>query len=197
MAPTLLLCAAVPRRDLGLPGLPGVHWGALLFTVAIGGAALLVVRPLLSMPLAAVPEATGADDGAEPTLDVPTPVAQSLHSRWYTQTIAPVLEVGETGFITIQFQNVGQADWVRGTASEIRLGEVGARPLPTEMKVDWPLPNRPAVQEEPVVHVNQTATFAFKVRGTSAGVYRLMVRPVVDGVAWLEDEGVFVDIHVR
>jgi hypothetical protein len=99
--------------------------------------------------------------------------------------------------VTLQFRNIGQTAWIRGTASEIRLGEVGPRPLPTEMKVDWPLPSRPAIQVEPVVHVQQVVTFTFKVVGVAPGVYRLMLRPVVDGVVWLEDEGVFVDIHVR
>jgi hypothetical protein len=45
--------------------------------------------------------------------------------------------------------------------------------------------------------VQQVVTFTFKVVGVAPGVYRLMLRPVVDGVVWLEDEGVFVDIHVR
>lgn len=99
--------------------------------------------------------------------------------------------------MTVQFRNVGQIAWVRGTPAEIRLGEVGPRPLPTDMKVDWPLPNRPAVQAERVVEVDQVATFTFKVLGVARGVYRLMVQPVVDGVTWLEDEGVFVDIDVR
>jgi hypothetical protein len=43
----------------------------------------------------------------------------------------------------------------------------------------------------------QLATFTFKVAGAAPGTYRLHVRPVVDGVAWLEDQGVFVDITVR
>jgi hypothetical protein len=176
-------------------GLAGIHWGALLFTGVIAIGVLALARPLLTAPLPSAPAEVAADDELE-LLDAPTPIPAALHSRWYTQTVSPIIDVGETGDVTLQFRNIGQTAWIRGTASEIRLGEIG-RPLPTEMKVDWPLPNRPAIQVEPVVHVQQVATFTFKVGGVAPGVYRLMLRPVVDGVAWLEDEGVFVDIYVR
>lgn len=173
-----------------------IHWGALLFTLIVGVVAFAFARPLLTAPLPSAPDFAVVDDGVEP-LDVPTPVPESLHSRWYTQTVAPLLEVGQIGDVSVQFRNVGQTAWIRGTPAEIRLGEVGPRPLPTEMKVEWPLPNRPAVQTEAVVEVDQVATFTFKVRGAAPGTYRLMLQPVVDGVAWLEDEGVFVDIEVE
>lgn len=176
--------------------LPGIHWGALLFTLIVGVVVFAFARPLLTAPLPLAPTLAVADDGFEP-LDVPTPIPETLHSRWHTQTVAPLLDVGEIGNITVQFRNVGQTAWIRGTPAEIRLGEVGPRPLPTEMRVDWPLPNRPAIQAEAVVEVHQVATFTFKVQGVAPGIYRLMLQPVVDGVAWLEDEGVFVDIQVR
>jgi hypothetical protein len=182
-------------RDKQL-GLAGIHWGALFFTGVTAIGVLALARPLLTAPLPSAPAEAAADDELEPP-DVSTPIPEALHSRWYTQTASPVIDVGEIGDVTLQFRNIGQTAWIRGTASEIRLGELGPRPLPTEMKVDWPLPNRPAIQVEPVVHEQQVATFSFKVVGVTPGVYRLMLRPVVDGVAWLEDDGVFVDIHVR
>jgi len=168
----------------------------MLFTLIVGIAAFALARPLLTTPLPSAAALAVADDELEP-LDVPTPIPEALHSRWYTQTVAPVLDVGEIGHVTMQFRNVGQTAWIRGTPAEIRLGEVGPRPLPTEMKVDWPLPNRPSIQTEVVVEVHQVATFTFKVRGVTPGTYRLMLQPVVDGVAWLEDEGVFIDIQVH
>jgi hypothetical protein len=174
----------------------GSHWGALVFTVMVGIGAFALARPLLTAPLPSAPASPAAEDDLQP-LDVPTPIPQALHSRWYTQTASPVIDVGEIGNVTVQFRNIGHTAWVRGTPAEIRLGEVGPRPLPTDMKVDWPLPNRPAVQAERVVEVDQVVTFTFKVLGVAPGVYRLMVQPVVDGVTWLEDEGVFVDIDVR
>jgi len=56
----------------------------------------------------------------------------------------------------------------------------------------WPTADRVAVQLEDVVAPGEVATFEFDVRVPSvAASYRLDVRPVIDGTAWLEDDGVF------
>ena len=90
------------------------------------------------------------------------------------------------------------------TFDEIRLLDAGSwfDPVFTgtkvpAMRVDWPYWNRPAIQSEPIVRPQQLATFTFKVAGAAPGTYRLNLRPVVDGVVWLEDEGVYVDIRVE
>lgn len=114
-------------------------------------------------------------------VDARTPLPQELHSRWYTQSLSPVTAVGSLADVMIQFRNVGHTPWIKGTPSELRLGEIGERPLPHTMKVAWPLPNRPAVQTEDVVHEDQLATFSFRVAGTIPGIFRLRLRPVVDG----------------
>lgn len=126
-----------------------------------------------------------------------TPLPEELHSQWYTQTVAPVMAVGETATVTLQFRNVGDTAWIKSSPSEVRLGEVGARPLPPEMRVDWLAPDRPAAQSESVVDERQLATFTFKIAGAVPGTFRLRLRPVVDGVKWLDDDGVFVDVTVR
>jgi hypothetical protein len=170
------------------------HRGALVFSLIVGCVAALFVVPRVFAPLdvaAPLPEITES-----PTPSVAAPVAELLHSEWYTQSRSPEISVGETATVTLQFRNVGKTAWVRGTAAEIRLGEVGDRPLPPEMHVDWPYFNRPAVQSESVVNAQGLATFTFKVMGAAPGLFRLRLRPVVDGVTWLEDEGVYVEFNV-
>jgi hypothetical protein len=177
----------------------GMHWGALLFTVVVAAAALSFLSGALFAPLTA-PVARPTTNPESETPDAAsrrTPLPEELHSEWYTQTVAPVIDVGGTAVITIQYRNVGHSPWFKGGPSEIRLGEIGARPLPPAMRVDWLTPDRPAAQSEAVVNERQLATFTFKVAGDSPGTYRLRVQPVVDGVKWLADEGVFVDITVR
>lgn len=178
----------------------GTHWGALLFTLAFGAAALTVLSGALLAPLKA-PVSTAADEEPDAETADPaslrTPLPEELHSQWYTQTVAPVIDVGETAVVTIQFRNVGHTSWIKNSPSELRLGEVGSRPLPPDMRFDWFSPDRPAAQAESVVTEYQLATFTFKVAGAAPGTYRLRVRPVVDGVKWLDDEGVYVDITVR
>lgn len=174
------------------------HWGALLFTAVLAVAALAILRGPLTMPIPSAVTGEEADDQetAAP-LDMRTPLPEELHSRWYTQSTLPPLAVGESAHVTLQFINTGHVAWVRSTPSEIRLGEVGSRPLPDEMKVGWPLPDRPAVQSEAIVYQDQVATFTFQVTGAAPGTYRLRLRPVVDGVKWLDDDGVYIDIVVR
>jgi len=178
----------------------GMHWGALLFTIAIAGAALPLVAGALLAPLKApsdpAPDLGAEEESAEPG-SLRTPLPEELHSAWYTQTVAPVIDVGDIAVVTIQFRNVGHTPWFKNSPSELRLGEVGERPLPPAMRLDWFAPDRPASQSESVVHELQLATFTFKVAGAAPGTYRLRVRPVVDGVKWLQDEGVHVDITVR
>lgn len=176
------------------------HWGALLFTVAIAAGAMSLVSGALLSPLKAAvsapPDAEAEEETVEPG-SLRTPLPEELHSEWYTQTVAPVIDVGDIAVVTIQFRNVGHTPWIKNSPSELRLGEVGPRPLPPAMRLDWFSPDRPAVQTESIVTEYRLATFTFKVAGTAPGTYRLRVRPVVDGVKWLDDEGVYVDITVR
>jgi hypothetical protein len=178
----------------------GTHWGALLFTLAIAAAALPLLSVFLlaplSVPASTASEAEVEEETAEPA-SLRTPLPEELHSQWSTQTVAPVIDVGETAVVTMQFRNVGHTPWIKNSPSEVRLGEVGSRALPPAMRLDWFSPDRPAAQTESIVHEFQLATFTFKVTGTAPGTYRLRVRPVVDGVKWLQDEGVYVDITVR
>jgi hypothetical protein len=179
----------------------GMHWGALLFTLAVAAATLPILSGTLLAPLARpVASSTAGPNSDNETADpasMRTPLPEELHSEWYTQTVAPVIAVGATAAITIQYRNVGHTPWFKGGPSEVRLGEVGTRPLPPAMKVDWLTPDRPAAQSESVVDERQLASFTFKIAGDAPGTYRLRVQPVVDGVKWLADEGVYVDITVR
>lgn len=126
-------------------------------------------------------------------------VVQPYHSQWLGQSSYPTIAVGETTTLFVAFRNVGAGAWVKGTASEARLGvnlddrtfsELG-------MAVGWALPDRPAMQSEPYVGPGGTATFVFRVKGVKTGQYTLHLRPVIDGVTWMEDEGVFLVVTVR
>ena len=63
--------------------------------------------------------------------------------------------------------------------------------------MNWLAQNRVATQAEATVAPGQNATFTFQVRApTAPGVYSIHLRPVVDGTAWMEDEGVFLIVTV-
>ena len=44
---------------------------------------------------------------------------------------------------------------------------------------------------------SREATFTFKVKGVTAGTYRLDVRPVVAAVGPMRDQGVYTEVTVR
>lgn len=179
-------------------GRPGPHVGAAVFTLVLALALSVVVasgRVVVALP-ALVPART-AEAAVTTEPPVPTPLAELLHSRFYSKTLDPDIEVGQTATVSIIYRNIGLTPWIRGTAAEVRLGEVGPDPLPPSMRVNWPYWDRPARQLEAAVDEHGLATFVFEVRGAIPGVFRLNLRPVVDGVTWLEDDNVHVDIAVR
>src|SRR5712691_4696218 len=116
-----------------------------------------------------------------------------FHSELVDQSRHPTLRVGETSApITVQLRNTGTRAWVRGTAGEqVNLGVVGDDRSLSAMGVGWPSADRVAVQSEARVAPGDAATFTFRVRAQATpGTYALRLRPVVDGVTWLEATGV-------
>lgn len=124
--------------------------------------------------------------------------APALASRWLGQSEYPVLALGTTGTVTIAFRNTGTSAWVRGTPTEARLGVVGDSDFFAQLGLasDWLLPSRPAAQLGQNVAPSETAIFHFKVRAAQRGTWIMRLRPVVDGVTWLDDEGVLVVVTV-
>jgi len=186
------------RRQQARRGvMPQPQLGAILFTAIVAvaiGLLLDYVDPLHAL------SSSPAEEMSSPSVDMleaPTPVPELLHSRFYTRTVDPIIYVGEVADITLQFRNIGHTPWVRGTPAEIRLGVVGEDPLPPHMRVDWLYWDRPTCQTEAIVLDGGLVTFSFQVKGVAPGDFRLNLRPVVDGVTWLEDDDVHVDITVR
>ena len=121
------------------------------------------------------------------------------HSKWLGQSDNPTLAPGETSAdITLRFRNTGGRDWVKGAAGQqLNLGIRNDDPTWASLGVGWLADDRPAAQNEARVKPGEDATFTFRVKAPSASTtYVLSLRPVVDGSAWLEDEGVFVAITV-
>jgi hypothetical protein len=152
---------------------------------------------LASDEQAAQLDVTQAEETSDLTA-VPTPAAWMLRSRWVSQSASPVIALGDTATATFVFRNIGSTPWIRGTAAEARLGIVDDDRRPYEMGLGagWPTPDRVAVQAEDVVEVGDVATFTFSVHGVATGVHHIRVRPVVDGVAWMDDEGAYIDVVV-
>jgi hypothetical protein len=131
----------------------------------------------------------------------PAPVAPpppSYHAAFYAESAYPVASPGEIVQWVIAFTNTGLTGWSTN-ANGARLGtqnpQDGSSILATW---SWVAPNRPAGQTTAYVAPGQQAWFIVNLAAPAQpGTYRLYVRPVVDGVTWLEDAGAYVELVVR
>ncbi len=122
------------------------------------------------------------------------------HSRWAAQSTYPTLAPGAlSGPLWIQFTNTGSRPWVMGAAGQqANLGVVMDNASWAALGVGWLSANRVAGQTEANVGPGAVGTFSFQVRAPSTpGVYRIALRPVIDGTTWMEDNGVFLVITVQ
>jgi hypothetical protein len=169
----------------------GSHIGAMVFAGLVG----LLIFAFLATRIDSPP--ARADPTPTPTPSVPLPKLSELDSAWIDQTPPAQIAIGADATITFKFRNTGKVAWVRGSGSEASLAFVGTNAIDPRMAVNWPKPGTPAVQAEEVVAPNDIATFTFKVRGVTAGTYRIDVRPVVAAVGPLRDQGVYTEVTVR
>ena len=124
---------------------------------------------------------------------------QGWHGKWVSQSANPTLAPGATSSdLTVTIQNTGTKTWTKGVlGQEARLGIKNDDRTWASLAVSWLSPDRVAAQAEATVARGQNATFTFKVRAPQTpSIYVLALRPVIDGVTWLEDEGVFVSVNV-
>jgi hypothetical protein len=122
-----------------------------------------------------------------------------FHSAWLSQSDWPVMRPGETSTpINIVFRNTGSQVWQKGSPRQANLGISDDDTSWSPLGVGWPSRNRPAIQSEDTVAPGGTATFTFQIVAPSIpGAYELDLRPVIDGITWLEDDGVYVLITVQ
>lgn len=125
-------------------------------------------------------------------------VPPSYHAVFSTESAFPVASPGQTVQWTVAFTNTGSTGW-SSTATELHLGTSGPLDAPSVLATSaWLAANRPARQTTAYVGPGQQAWFIVTLHAPAqTGTYRLYLRPVIDGVAWLEDAGVYVDLAVR
>ncbi|HEV2250834.1 MAG TPA: CAP domain-containing protein [Candidatus Limnocylindria bacterium] len=126
------------------------------------------------------------------------PPAGTFHSAFVSESAWPTLAPGASATLTVTFQNTGTATWQRGVAGkQANLGLNGDTVAFASLGMNdgWLSANRLATTVESSVAPGQTGTFTFNVRAPAMpGAYRLPLRPVIDGVTWMDDAGVFMVI---
>ena len=124
------------------------------------------------------------------------PATGSFHSAFLGESAWPTLAPGTSTTLTVRFQNTGTATWQKGVAlKQANLGLNGDTLTFANLGMNdgWLSANRLATTVETTVAPGQTGTFTFNVRAPATpGTYQLPLRPVIDGVTWMEDQGVYM-----
>ena len=184
---------------------------AMRKALAVACAAVLLVG---AFPVAPVARAATCTSTVGPSIAAPPASAlvtglPGYRTQFYGQSGYPTLCPGESSSATIAFHNSGTLGWYLGSAPA-SLGTWGPEPgqdRPSILGGDgtqgspatgWPAPNRLAVQPAAYVGPGQVAWFRFTVKApTAPGIYRLGIRPLVEGKQWLDDYGVFWYVTVK
>jgi hypothetical protein len=122
------------------------------------------------------------------------------HARWSGQSPDPTLGPGETATLVVALLNTGYRGWYAGVPNQqAALGTSApldvARP---DLAYGWLSSSRITTTTTSYVGPGQVGWFQFRVRAPlTPGDHRLSVRGVVDGVTWLEEQGIFFTIRVR
>jgi len=132
------------------------------------------------------------------------PGADAYHAEWVAQSAYPTATAGQLVEWVVAFKNTGSAGWYRGMlGANAALGS--SQPLNNETAAqlgmdpgNWQYASRFSVQTTDYVAPGQTGWFVLQVKApTTAGTYRISLRPVIDGVSWMEDYGVYFDLTVK
>ena len=150
--------------------------------------------PCTDTALAGVPPAAGP-------IGIP-----GAHAAFYARSGYPVLCPGDSAKVTIAFLNSGSLGWY-GNAS---LGTWGPEPGQDKssalggdgssgtLATGWARSNRPAVQPASYVAPGEVAWFQFSVQAPAMpGLYRVALRPLLEGQEWLEDPDLTLTVLVK
>jgi hypothetical protein len=187
-------------------------------TVALVASLLLTLATPTGPLTAAASECSlRVGPGIPPPTSVPSGIP-GYHAAWYGQSGYPTLCPGQTAGAVVAYYNSGSLGWRLAPFEVAFLGTSGPNPGQdqpsilggdgTEGSVNtrWAVYNRPAAM--PITYTGPNAPFAYVGPGQVAwfqftvkapqipGVYRLYIRPLIEGTTWMEDYGVYWQVTV-
>ncbi len=123
----------------------------------------------------------------------------SYHCEWVEQSTYPNLQPLEITTIWVKFKNTGTATWYNYGDHPVRLGTSHDQDRNSDFyKHTWESNNRAAKLLESSVAPGQIGKFEFYIKAPeTTKTYKEYFQPVVEGITWMEDYGVFWDIAVN
>jgi len=114
--------------------------------------------------------------------------------KYIGQSDYPFLSKGEVATLTLKIKNTGRKRWERG---KLNLGTSHGRDRESIFTYEWLSPNRIRLKEE-VVEPGKIGTFIFSIKAPDkTGIYKEYFQPVLEGVKWLKDIGIYWEIVVK
>ncbi|HET6700174.1 MAG TPA: hypothetical protein VFH14_00110 [Gemmatimonadaceae bacterium] len=176
---------------------------------AFAASMVLTLATPIDLPTAAAAECTlRVGPGIPPPTSVPSGIP-GFHAAWYGQSGYPTLCPGQTARAVVAYYNSGSLGWSVAPLEYAALGTWGPSPgqdQPSVLGGDgtrgtpntrFPGYNRPAAMPAGYIGPGQVAWFQFTVKAPSTpGTYRFYLRPLIEGVQWMEDYGVFWQVTV-
>lgn len=195
-----MLLAVLLLALIGIPATPRSAQAAEPPVIATAVTPIAPVQPSLT--------AAACTDGTAPSV---APVAASnglagAHAALYARTGYPILCPGSTATATIAFQNIGSLGWSGNAAlgtwgpdpGQDRASALGGDGTGGSPASGWAAANRPGIQSMPYIGPGQVMWFQFAVQApTTPGVYRLGLRPLLEGQQWLEDPNLTFYVLVK
>ncbi len=120
--------------------------------------------------------------------------------QFISQSAYPTLAPSGIATLTLTLKNTGTATWKNYGPNPLRLGTSHENDRASDFYHEsWISPNRACTLDQPEVPPGSVGTFTFKIQvpsNYSPGVYREYFQPVVDGITWMKDIGIYWEIEV-
>src|SRR5688572_8571556 len=177
--------------------------------VVLVASLLLTLATPMGLPTTTAAECTlRVGPGIPPPASVTSGIP-GFHAAWYGQSGYPTLCPGQTARAVVAYYNSGSLGWRIAPFEYAALGTWGPSPgqdQPSILGGDgthgtpntrFAGYNRPDAMPAGYIGPGQVAWFQFTVKAPSTpGMYRFYLRPLIEGVQWMEDYGVFWQVTV-
>ena len=117
---------------------------------------------------------------------------------WVNQSDSPTMTPGEETVVWIDLKNTGNTAWLNTGDTAVKLGTARSLDRVSAFASStWLSPNRAAVADK-LIQPGETGRFTFTIKAPEqVGTYKEYFRLVVEGVAWMNDLGIYWEIIVN
>jgi len=117
---------------------------------------------------------------------------------WVNQSAGPVVTPGEEASLWVELRNDGNTAWQISGDNAVKLGTSRSLDrISNFVSPTWLSPNRAMVADK-VVNPGEIGRFTFTIKAPDKiGVYKEYFRPVVEGITWMNDLGIYWEITVN